>query len=169
MRRYLFLLLLLFLPAMLLAQRSVRLRNLWAKPRVHVSFAGYQVSFTVRDINKALRLLHENGNDLYGTMWPMDSAVDRYYEMYPGTHTEYKDPVEPLLQNGVGVYLLSVGLAEVEDRKHKRLAVIIDDMYPVEDGAPYTFASFYDPETHMMLFSGRIDAALIGKDPGIDD
>jgi len=160
---------LMLLPLSLLAQHKVNMRNLWARPQVHVLFSGYEVSFTIRDINKALRVLAANGDSSYSHYCQLDTAGDYYCELYPGIHTEYKRPIQILLQRGVGVYLLNAGLAQVKGRKKERVDNIICDMEPVEEGAPFTFASFYDGDNHQMLFNGRINTAIIGVDPGIDD
>ena len=169
MKSTVFFLLALTTSVSLTAQRPVRMRNLWTRPQVHVMFAGYQVSFAIRDINKALALLKQSGDSTYGTACLLDTAKNYYYELYPGVHTQYRNTMEPLLQNAVGVYLLTTGLAVVENKKHKPLTTIIADLTDKEPGEFFTFVSFFDPDTHMMLFSGRISNSLIGRDPGIDD
>ena len=163
------LLLVFFLPPALNAQHPVPIRNLWTRPQVHVLFGGYKVSFAIRDINKALALMKYIPDTTYGTKCLLDTSKNYSYELYPGTHTQYRYEMEPLLQNGVGVFLLTRGLAEVENGRHKKLKTIIADIATSETGELSTFASFYDPDTHQMIFSGRIDVDLIGRDPGIDD
>ena len=151
-----------------LAQHAVTIRNLWMRPQVHVIFGEYNISFTIRDINKALRLLQETGDKFTTASCGLDSSKDYYYELFPGSHAEYHDTMQPILQNKIGVFLLSAGRAVVE-RRHKALQEIIMDMGILGEGEPTIFVSFFDPKTKTMLFSGQMPVAMYHNDLGIDD
>lgn len=150
------------------AQRTVPLRNLWAPARVHVMFEGYTVSFAIKDINRAMELLKETGDSSYGNSCGLDTGRDHYYELYP-TNMLYKNHIEPLLQNGVGVFLLTAGHAVVSNPRHKLLTDIIVDIVPVENGENTAVVNFYDPQTKKLIFAGRMRVDIYKKDLGIDD
>lgn len=151
-----------------IAQHPIPMHNLWARPQVHVVFGEYKVSFTIKDINKALMLLRQTSDSLQVTECGLDTAKDYYYELFPGSHTQYKTAMEPLLQNLVGPFLLSAGHALVE-RKHKPLKEVIMDTGQVGIGETDIFISFFDPKNRTMLFSGKMNIDMYKKDLGIDD
>ena len=158
----------LLLSGYLHAQQPIPIRNLWARPQVHVVFGEYTVSFTIRDINKALQLLRDNGQVFATPYCGLDTSKNYYFELYPGSHAEYKDTMQPLLQNQVAAFLLSAGRAEVMKNK-KPLGTIIMDLGEADLGEPSVFVSFFDPKSKTMLFSGKMPVCLYKKDIGIDD
>ncbi len=109
-----------FLSCFTVPQHTVQIRNLWEKPQVHVLFEGYTISFTIKDINKALQLLAETGDSTYGLESPFDTNKNYNFELYPGTRMEYHTQVQPMLQNGVGAFLLTAGHAEIRNEKQKK-------------------------------------------------
>jgi hypothetical protein len=164
---------LLFLNALIIAytafaQRTVQLRNIWTRPQVHVIFEGYTLSFTIKDIDKALVLLSETGDNTYGASCGLDTAGNYIIELLSGTRTEYKNALQPLMQNGVGVFLLMCGHACIETPKHKRLKEIIADRLTLGEGTNETYYYFYDPKTNKRLFSGKMALDMYNKDIGID-
>ncbi|MBC7555323.1 MAG: hypothetical protein H7257_15235 [Taibaiella sp.] len=169
MKRIVIFLLALFISFSGAAQHPVKMHNLWARPEVHVVFNGYIVSFTIHDINKTLRLLREAGI----TTWPPDCALDTSlnysYELYPGLKQQYQFPMQPLLQNDVVAYLLTVGHALILNNKHKIIDNVLADITPRLEGDNMMLASFYDPKTKKMIFQGTIHSCMYGKDIGIDD
>ena len=150
------------------AQHTVQMRNLWADPEVHVLFEGYTVSFTIKDINRALELLAETGDSTYGTSSGLDTAKQYYVELYPGFRTEYRNSLQPLLQKGVGAFLLTSGHAVIKNPKHKKVKYIIVDIKPLIGGVDVTDVKFYDPNTDKLIFNGQIAAGMYHKDLGID-
>jgi hypothetical protein len=164
---------LLFLSAVIIcwpaiAQHPVQLRNIWTRPQVHVLFQGYTVSFTIKDIDKALSLLSETGYNPYGKTCGLDTAGDYVIELLPGTRTEYKNALQPLIQNGVGVFLIIAGHAYIENEKHKRLKQVIMDRLTLGEGTNETYINFYDPRNNKKLFSGKMIPAMTNMDLGID-
>jgi hypothetical protein len=149
------------------AQRTVQMRNLWAEPQVHVVFGKYTVSFTVRDINKALRLLADAGDYTFDTTSALDTGRVYLAELYPGKMV-YTNPLQRLLQNGVGVFLLASGHAVVKNKKHNTLPAITANIEPAGEDAVVTYSTFFDPKTNDMIFCGKMPLALYGKDLGID-
>lgn len=150
------------------AQRSLRLRTLWTRPQVHVLFEGYTVSFTIKDINKALELLSETGDTSYGATSSLDTAKDHFLELYRGTRQEYRNRLQPLLQRGVGAFLLTAGRAYIETPKHKKVTDIIVDIQPIIAGTDKVMVFFYDAKSKALLFSGTMSADMYNKDLGID-
>ncbi len=155
------------------AQHPQKMRNLWTTPQVHVFFGEYRVSFAIRDINKTLALLRQNGDSLHAANCGLDTNGNYSYELYPGEHTQYRSATEPLLQNVVGCYLLTAGMAQVECKKNKRkikqLKEVLVDMKYTSLGGDSVFVDFFDPETNKMLFSGQMPLILYKADIGIDD
>ena len=150
------------------AQHPIQMSNLWMKPQVHVLFNGYTVSFTIKDINKALALLAETGDTIYGTTSGLDTAGNYFVELYPGLHQEYINKLQPLLQKGVGTFLLTARHAYIENSRHKKVSVILSDIQPLIEGEDITTVKFYDPENNKLIFEGVLDAAMYNKDLGID-
>jgi hypothetical protein len=166
----LFILLLALLPTgITVAQQTIAIRNLWTRPQVHVQFNGYTLSFSVKDIDKTLGLLRAMGDSSHYAHCGLDTAKNYYCELYPGNHTQYRDEVQPLMQNVVGCFLLSAGHAVVQNKKHKLLKEIIVDIEPLEIGDILTLVTVYDPETKTIIFQGKMHPDLYRKDLGIDD
>lgn len=153
-----------------LAQRTQKMRNLWTKAQVHIIFGQYRVSYAVRDINKALALLRQGEDSaLYPQHCWLDTAKNYTYELQAGTRLQYRDGMEPVLQQLVGAYLLTVGMAEVEDSRLKKLPDIIVDIRYTGLSGEKIFADFYDPANKAMIFSGEIPAELYNKEFPLDD
>ncbi len=150
------------------AQRAIQMRNIWTRPQVHVLFQGYILSFTIKDINRAMELLQETGDTTFGKSCGLDTAGNYVLEFFPGFHQEYHSKLQRLMQAGVGAFLLSNGLACIENAKHKKVPAIITDMVPLMDGVEITAVKFYDPKTKTMLFDGLLEAGMYNKDMGID-
>jgi len=150
-------------------QKLVTMRNLWVKPEVHITFGDYTVAFTVHDINKSLKFLHEEGNIWGDSTYQLDTGKQYYAEIMAGLKMEYQFTVQAVLQNAVGAYLLSIGRAEVKDKKGVTLKTIVADVTYAENGEDVHFASFYSPKNNQLLFQGRLPATLRNRDIGIDD
>lgn len=163
-----FFLLLLFISCPTFAQKTTTLRNLWARPQVHVLFRGYTISFSLRDINRALELLTETGDYTYGTKCILDTGGNYAIELFEGTKTEYKNPLQPLIQNGVGAFLLTGGHAQIENTKHKQLTMVEVEIEGADNGENFAFIHVYDPKTKTLIFSGKMAVNMYNKDMGID-
>ncbi len=150
------------------AQRTIKLNNLWAKPEVHVLFQGYTLSFTIKDVNKAVALLAETGDSSFGTSTQLDTSRSYDSELFPGVRTQYRYWLQPLIQNGVGSFLLLAGHAEIANPRHRKLSTIIADIQPVERDDSFARVNFYDPRNNHLLFSGRMNVDLYNRDLGID-
>lgn len=151
-----------------LAQHSIQLRNLWAEPQVHVLFNGYKVSFAIRDINKTLQLLAETGDTTYGLKSGLDTAKQYYAELFPGYRTEYHSTLQPLMQKGVGAFLLYKGMALVENTRKKKVKKITIDAQPLIGGVNVADLKFFDPDTGAMIFNGQMPDIMKNADLGID-
>lgn len=149
------------------AQRTIPLVSLWTRPQVHVLFQGYVVSFTIKDIDKALSLLAETGDSSFGTFCHLDTSKNFLLELFPGTKTEYHTTLQPLLQNAVGPFLLMAGHAYIENEKHKKVTEIVADIEP-NHGSDEMFVVFTDPKTKKLLFSGKMPVDMYNRDLGID-
>ncbi len=150
------------------AQQTIQLHNLWAKPQVHVLFNGYIISFKIKDINRALELLAETGDTTYGRTSGLDTAREYHTELLSGLRMEYKTPLQPLLQRGVGVFLLMAGQAEVRNPRGKKLKEIVADIEPVKRDDEAAYIRFADPRNNYLLFSGSMATEMYKKDIGID-
>ena len=150
------------------AQRDIAIRQLWIRPQISVTFNGYQLLFTIRDINRAIELLNEGNDYTYGTKCDLDTSKSYSLELYNDLHTEYKSDLQPLLQNGVGAFLLSKGLAVIYNQKHKKLKNILMEIEDSENGESTVYLHFFDPKKHQLLFTGKVSMDLYGKDMGID-
>ena len=150
------------------AQRTIKMRNLWARPQVHVTFNGYVVSFTLKDINRALTLLNETGDSTFGSYCALDTGKNHFIELYPGSRMEYHNSLQPLLQNGVGAFLLLAGHAYIETPRHKYVPAIAADIQPVQEGRDKALILYYDPQNNKMLFSGQMAVDMYNQDLGID-
>ena len=150
------------------AQKTVILKNLWARPQMHIMFNGYTVSFTIRDINRALELLNETGDYSFGTTCKLDTGGNFYIELLDGTKTNYPNPLQPLIQYGVGCFLFTKGKVEVINLKHKRITSVIIDIEDVNMGENFAYIHVYDPKNQKQIFSGKMAVELYYKDMGID-
>jgi len=150
------------------AQRSVPLQNLWAKPQVHVRFEGYTLSFKIKDIDRALILLAETGDSSYGIRSRLDTNGNYQIDLYPGLSAEYRNKIQPLMQRGVGAFLLLAGHAEVRNARNKKLSEVIADIQDKEGDEHDLAIKFYDPKNNHLLFFGSMSAELYNKDLGIE-
>lgn len=150
------------------AQRTIQIRNLWMKPQVHVLFEGYVVSFTIKDINKSLSILSDIGEHTYGTTSNLDTNQVYSVELYPGTRIAYRNELQPLLQKGVGAFLLTAGHAEIRNKKRKKLKEIIVDIGTAQEGENEVVVTVYDPKNKKMIFWGKMKVDMYNKDLGID-
>ncbi len=152
----------------ILAQRPVQMRTMWQRPQVHVLFNGYTISFTIKDINKALVLLYETGDHTYGTSCGLDTAGDYVIELYAGMRMEYRNPQQRMMQQGIGAFLLGTGHALVQNKKHKKVMSVNKDIEPLIEGQTGTVYKFYDPQNGMLFFYGVMPADMYTKDIGLD-
>lgn len=151
------------------AQHTVQLKNLWAKPQVHVLFDGYSISFTVKDIDRAIVLLNETGDTTYGIRSGLDPSVIYKIELYPDLRMEYRSSLQALLQKGVGAFLLTAGHAEIIKGKRKKVREITVDIGELTIGENDVVVRVYDPgNKNKIIFSGRMRADMYNKDLGID-
>lgn len=168
MRFYLFFLATLFLPLCCFPQRTIQMRNLWAEPQVHILYREYKISFKIRDIDRALQLLAETGDSSYGLVSGLDTGLHHITELYPSLNIQYKNRLQPLMQTGVGVFLLMSGHAEVRKGKRKKIPALIMNLRPVRKDDDFAYVTFADPKTNTLIFSGRMNVALYGADLGIE-
>ena len=168
MRRAVLLLFAFIISTQSFAQHTIRMRTLWTPPQVHVLFSGYTISFTIKDINKALTLLAQTGDTTYGRSSGLDTAADYSIELYPGTGMQYRNRLGPLIQNGVGAFLISSGHAFIQNKKHKPVKAVLMDIQTLERGVDDAYILFYDPKNNNMLFSGKMAANMYHKDLGIN-
>jgi hypothetical protein len=168
MKRSLLLFAVLMLSFSSFAQKTVQIRNLWAEPRVHVLFQGYTLSFTIKDINRALQLLSEQGITTYGKTPGLDTLQQYHMELYPGFRQEYRNDLQRTMQLGVGAFLLSKGRAVISNPKRKKLKSIIIDVAPFIEGEYVTTVKFYDPANDKLIFSGQLAKSMVNADLGID-
>lgn len=168
MKRLLLFFVLLVLSHSIFAQRTIQMRNIWTRPTVHVFFEGYTISFTVKDINRALVLLAETGNTSFGLTSGLDTAKDYYCELYSGVRMEYRNALQNLLQNGVGAFLLLSGHAFIENPKHRQMQTVIADIKEFPRGVTSAFIIFTDPRDGKRVFTGRMIAEMYNKDLGIE-
>ena len=150
------------------AQHTVQMKNLWAAPQVHVLFQGYKVSFTIKDIDRALELLAETGDTTYGTSSGLDTAKEYSIELYAGYRTQYHSKLQPLLQKGVGAFLLTKGHALIENGRHRKVKQITIDTQRMVEGESTTDIKFYDPYSDQLIFNGQMAGAIKNADLGID-
>jgi len=151
----------------LFAQRTIKLHKLWAKPHVHVLFEGYTLSFKIKDINRAIELLNEIGDTTYGTTSGLDTLRHYPIELYPGLRLQYRNALQPLMQRGVGCFLLLSGQAQIVNKKKKKLKEIITDIVPVKGDDELAYINVYDPKNNKLIFSGCMPVGLYNKDIGI--
>jgi hypothetical protein len=164
---------LLLLPALVFsftvaAQRTIKMRGMWDRPQVHASFEGHIISFRIEDINKALSMMYDMGHTKYGTHCSLDTAGDYYVEIYRNFDMEYKSPLQPILQRGVGAYLISAGRAYIQNTRNKKIPEVRLDIQPMIQETEDVFMRFYDPVTKKMVFAGSMKADMYNKDLGLD-
>ncbi|MCF8448402.1 MAG: hypothetical protein K9G49_00910 [Taibaiella sp.] len=150
------------------AQKTVKLNNLWTKPQVHVLFQGYTLSFKIKDIDRALVLMDGIGDPSFGATSGLDTLVNYNTELFPGTRTLYRNKLQPLMQKGVGAFLLLAGQAQVVNHKNKKLKEIIADVQPVKMDDSFAYINFYDPRNNNLIFSGSMNVGMYGQDLGIE-
>jgi len=165
-----FLLLLLCLAFHLKAQKTVQLRTLWTKPEVQLIFGDYKVYYRIKDINKAMSFLSETDKELYGTTSGLDTSKTYVVELIRGRDMQYLNPLQPLLQNAVGAYLLLSGHARVTDKKGHILNRLEVNTGPSTDmnGFFRLPISFHDPKNGKTVFMGVMDNDMYRKDIGFD-
>lgn len=163
------LLLLLFFAYPAQAQRTVNLRNMWTVPKVKVVFQGYTILFSVKDIDKTLGFLAEGGDTSYGTLSNLDTSQYYSCELYANNHLQYRNDLQPLLQNGVGAFLLLSGHAAVFNKRYKRIMKVTATISEAAYNEPYVLITFYDPKNHKILFYGKMRTDIYNRDLGIDD
>jgi hypothetical protein len=156
------------LSATAFAQRTIQLRNLWIRPQVHVLFQGYSISFTIKDIDKALQLLSETGDTTYGTSCGLDTAGDYVVELFSGLKMEYHKPLQIILQKAVGAFLISSGHAYIVNPRHKIVRAVVSDIKPLSPGVDDAYVIFTDPNNDNTIFTGIMPADIYNKDLGID-
>lgn len=169
MRHWALLLLAFLFSSTLYAQYPRATRNLWTRPQVHVRVGDFMVSFTIRDINKALRLLRMYGDSTYAADYKLDTAKDYFYEVHEGEREEYHDELHKMLKEFAGTYLLTEGWALVQDARLRPMPEITVDVGFNALGAETLRINFYDPKSKKLLYSGSMPAALYKIDLGIDD
>jgi hypothetical protein len=165
-----FLLLLLCLSCSLKAQKIVKLRTLWTKPEVELIFGDYKVYYRIKDINKAMAFLSDADKELYGNTSGLDSTKNYVVELIRGSDMQYLNPLQPLLQNAVGAYLLLSGHARVIDKKGRDIKVLEINTGPSTDmnGFFRLPISFHDPKNGKTVFMGVMDNEMYRKDIGFN-
>ncbi|NDC39957.1 MAG: hypothetical protein EBZ77_00130 [Chitinophagia bacterium] len=167
--RSLILLLLLLCTSSAVAQRIVTTRNLWVRPEVHITFNGYTLSFALKDINKTLKLLESDGTPYTDAQLKLDTGQQYAVELYPGLRMEYQFPVQALIQNVTGAYLMSIGKVEIKDPRQRVVTSFILDVDYDSHGASQYLVTCFDTRRKTMIFQGRLPASLLNRDIGIDD
>ena len=150
------------------AQKNVELKNLWTDPQVHVLFLGYDLSFSVKDIDRALQLLNERGINKYGATSGLDTLKQYHLELFDGYRQEYHNALQTTMQLGVGAFLLTKGRAVIKNPGHKKLKAITIDIMPFVPGEYTTTLKCYDPKTNRLIFSGQLHKSMLNADLGID-
>lgn len=158
----------LFFTSAAIAQHTVTMHTLWQRPQVHVLFGDYTVSFTIRDIDKALTYLADAGDTRFPTSCGLDTAGEYTIELNAGEHPEYHNALQTMMQNGVGPYLMSMGHALVENKRHHLVRAVEMDARPPLDGGHRVYIEFYNPKTNARVFSGEMRTELTNKDLGLD-
>ncbi|MES2701846.1 MAG: hypothetical protein V4649_04360 [Bacteroidota bacterium] len=142
---------------------------MWDHPQVHVLFNGYTLSFTIKDINKALSLLAETGDSTYGTSCGLDSATDFVCEIINASGMEYTSRLQQMLHREVVSYLLLSRRGHIQDRRHKHIKEIIADKQVLQAGdLDILYIKFYDPRNNKLLFFGSMRTDMYYKDMGLD-
>ncbi len=150
------------------SQKTIPIRNLWTRAQVHILFKEYKLSFSVRDLDRAIELANGIGEFTYGVKSGLDTAKDHTIELLNDLHTEYRMELEPMMQNCIGTFLLTKGLVVVENAKHKKLKAILMDYEDADTGETDIYIHFYDPTNHHLIFSGKMPINMYNQDMGID-
>lgn len=170
MKKFFFFLLLAGFSASCAAQQMVTMKKLWTKPEVHLVCGRYTIYFRIKDIDKALTFLPPAEQQYFGATCGLAPGTITVTELVPSTRMQYTDHLQPLLQKGVGAYLLASGHAAIEKKRHKKLTAV-----QVNIGPPMDFNSIrkvpvtiYDPKDGTLIFQGEMNADLYHKDLGFD-
>jgi hypothetical protein len=151
------------------AQEIVKMHPLWAHPQVHVMFGEYDLYFTIHDINRAMSFLPDNQQVIYGKTSGLDTGATYNIQLLAGRQVQYRTTLEPLIQNGVGAFILLSGRALITKRGKTQKQITAEPGPAVDLNGTYTMSvNFYDCRTHQMLFSGIMDASLYHKDLGFE-
>ena len=157
-----------FLSVSAFAQHTVKIRNLWAKPQVHIYFEQYTVSFTIKDINRALVLLAETGDSTtYGLNAHLDEHKEYYIDLFRG-NTEYHNNLQPMMQHDIAAFLLTAGHAVIKRKRHRPLKEIIVDVSIPSVGENDVLVRVFDPKNNKTVFQGRMKVDMYNKDLGIE-
>jgi len=170
MKRVLSLLTLIVLTLPAFAQQTVTLKKLWSRPQVRLIFGEYNLYFTIKDIDKAMGFLPDLEKEMYGDSSGLDTNMRYVTELRPGPNMEYRNDLQPLLQNAVGAFLLISGHAIIETnngRRIKNVEVHIGEARDV-NGFYMVPVTIYEPGTQSIIFSGKMDTELYRKDLGVD-
>ncbi len=146
----------------------MQLRNLWAKPQVHILYNNYTLSFTIRDINRALQLLNEAGDSTYGTVSRLDTTKSYTIELLGDARTLYHNELQIMLQNAIATYLLTAKRALITNPKNKTISSIELDISTPETGENFIYLNVYDPKTKAKIYTGKMPVYLYDMDLGID-
>ncbi|GAA4462154.1 hypothetical protein GCM10023093_08200 [Nemorincola caseinilytica] len=155
-----------FFSGTLLAQSTVRLHNLWARPQVHVLFGEYRLSFKIKDIDRTLQILADIGNRTWGPSSGLDTNRQYSIELY-ADRQEYRGRFERMMHQAVATFLLSAGQAEVRHGR-KRLHSVIMEVQPVRQDDMMARIKFFDPKKHRLIYSGTMPVDMYNRDIGID-
>lgn len=148
-----------------MGQRPVKLNNLWATPEVHVLFAGYKLSFTIKNMNRTLELMNQIGDNTWGTQTELDTLREYTIELY-GSHPQYRNRLQTMMQHCIATFLLSAGQAEVR-YKRRRLRTVLMDIQPIGPDGNTVRILFYDPKNNHMLYSGTMPVGMYKQDIGL--
>ena len=141
---------------------------MWDRPQVHVVFQDYTISFTIKDINKALALLAETGDSTNGTDCGLDTNANYITEIYPGMRMDYRNKLQQLMHRELGAFLISAKHAYIVNHKRRQVPEVIMDIEPQDGDLDIVYIKFYDPRNNKLLFSGSMHSSMYNKDLGID-
>jgi len=161
MKKLIFLLLV-FISCSCSAQHPIKLVRLWKQPEVHLIYREYHLFFTIKDINTAMKYLHQINPEEYDSSSHLDTNRLYSVELVDGRDMEYMKRLQPLLQNEVAAYLLYKGHAYIMDPKHKKVRTIIANAGPRENrsGSETVMIYFFDAKTKKQLFAGMMNVEL---------
>ena len=146
------------------AQQTIKMHRLWHKTEMQVVFHEYRLFFSIRDIDAAMRYLHEINPEIYDSTSHLDTNKLYAVELEE-RNMEYMNGMEPLMQNLVGVYLLTRGRAYIESPKGRKITEVKADIGEARDtnGMYFVPVNFYDPKTGKLLFAGNMNVGLQHK------
>jgi hypothetical protein len=164
------LLFLLCLCLILQAQKPVTLRTLATDPEVTLLFGNYKIMFRIKDINKAMTFLPDAEKGLYGESSGLDTNKQYVVELVRGKDMQYRNALQPLLQNAVGAYLLLSGHARVVNRWGMQIKNIeyLTDQAEDMNGFYIVPITFRDAKTGKTIFIGQMDKDMYRMDLGFD-